>query len=89
MPANTHEAELVGINELNQVDTVLNLVCKLSLRQNRFRVGRQPELRLLLSGHLYNTWTISFDLMASRVRGTLIPTQDPIPMTRYFTRCSH
>jgi hypothetical protein len=40
---NTHEAKIVDINKLNQIETVLNLVCKLSLRQTHFWVGRQAE----------------------------------------------
>jgi hypothetical protein len=46
-----HEAVLVDMNKLNQIETVLNLVCKLSLRQNRFRVGRKAELRHIVAVH--------------------------------------
>jgi hypothetical protein len=44
---NTRAAELVGINKVNQIETVQNPACKLSSRHNRFRVGRQTELRRL------------------------------------------
>jgi hypothetical protein len=36
---------LLILTKLNQIETVPKLVCKLSLCQNRFRVGRKAELR--------------------------------------------